>query len=236
MTKIIHDAGHGYNTAGKRVPDGTMREWEFNSAVATLVTEALEGYKNVEQIRVDDPTGRSDVSLRARTDRANAYGGDVYISYHANAFGNGQFNSVGGIETYIHPNASAESKVIANAIHKELLTSTGRNDRRVKTANFFVVRETKMPALLLEMGFMTNREEAELLKSSAYRKTCADAIVKALVAHFKLAEKPKPKTTKKTDTFYRVVTGSFGDKANAEMRAQELQRKGFDSFIDAVKK
>lgn len=238
--KIAHDAGHGYNTAGKRVPDGSMREWEFNSVVASLVETALERFQGVQQIRLDDPTGRTDVGLKDRTDRANSWGANVIVSYHANAFGVSGFNSAHGIETYVHPNASSESKRLADVIQKNLVKETKRANRGVKSANFHMLRESKMTSVLLEMGFMTNREEAGLLKSTAYRILCAKAIVDSLVEVYKLKAKPAPKKTtvsaSSKDTFFRVVVGSFNNRANAEIQQEALKRAGFDSFLDAFKK
>src|SRR5690606_23114971 len=106
-----------------------------------------------------DPSGKVDISLSKRTYHANQCGADVYVSIHANAFGNG-WSSAEGIETYHHPQSSQVSKKLAAAMQKELISCTGLRNRGVKTANFQVLRETKMPAILLELGFMSNKEEA----------------------------------------------------------------------------
>jgi len=186
--KIALDAGHGLSTAGKRTPDG-MREWSFNSVVATHIANELKGYVDVNTIRVDDMSGKTDVPLSTRTARANREKADVYISVHANAFGAGGWNNAQGIETFTYPTASRESFVLAKLVQDELVKVTKRNDRGIKTANFAVLRETSMPAILVECGFMTNKEEATLLKSDSYRKTCASAIVKGLADMYGLKKK-----------------------------------------------
>ena len=186
--KISLDSGHSLKTAGKRTPDG-MHEWSFNSVVASYIANELRGYINVKTIRVDDVTGEIDVPLSTRTAKANKEKADVYISVHANAYGSGGWNNVSGIETFTYPTASKQSFVLAKLVQDELVKATRRNDRGIKTANFAVLRETSMPAILVECGFMTNKEEAALLKSDSYRKTCASAIVKGLVAMYGLKKK-----------------------------------------------
>jgi len=166
-----------------------MREWSFNSVVASRIVNELKGYIGVDTIRVDDMTGAVDVSLQDRTDKANKWGADAYISIHANAYGTGGWNNTSGIETFTYPTASRESFVLAKLVQDELVKATKRNDRGIKTANFAVLRETSMPAILVECGFMTNKEEATLLKSDSYRKTCASAIVKGLADMYGLKKK-----------------------------------------------
>jgi len=198
--KIALDSGHSLNTLGKRTPDG-MREWSFNSVVASHIANELKGYEDVETMRVDDITGAVDVPLSTRTSKANNEKADVYISVHANAFGTGGWNNVSGIETFIHTDASRESAVLAKLVQEELIKSTKRSDRSIKSANFAVLRSTQMPAILVECGFMTNKEEATLLKSDAYRKTCAVAITKGIAAMYGLKKKPAPKNAQ----VYRVL-------------------------------
>jgi N-acetylmuramoyl-L-alanine amidase len=221
--KIVHCAGHGLTTPGKQTPDG-MKEFEFNVAVCNYVIQALKQYEGVENIIVHDPTGKRDVPLKERTDKANKLKADLYISYHANAAGN-SWSSAEGIETYI---ISMKSKALepASIIHNHLLRDTGRKNRGLKTANFHVLRETNMPAILFELGFMTNKEEAVLLKSDSYRQKCAQAIVKGLVEYYKL----KPKKVA-TSQLYTVQIGAFSDKANADKLAAELNKKGYKAIV-----
>ena len=243
--KIVIDAGHGYNTPGKRTPDGSMREWEFNAATAEHVKRLLSKYEGVQVLFTHDPTGKVDVSLKARTDKANRWGADAFVSIHANAHGSGtEWTNAHGIETYIHPNASATSKALAQKIQGAMIRFTGRKDRGVRTANFQVLRETKMPAVLVECGFMTNKEEAKLLKDEGYRARCASAIVEALVAQFKLKPKQAPAATKPTtttkpttptkptgNTLFKVQVGAFANRDNAERLKKELESKGYEVII-----
>lgn len=186
--KIAIDAGHGLHTAGKRTPDGSMREFQFNSAVAKYVRDLLSEYEGVETMFVHDPTGERDVPLAERTKKANDWPADVYVSIHANAYGS-NWNDVNGIETYVYTTKPAEAVRLATYVQSELVTRTLRRSRGVKYENFHVLRETKMTAILVECGFMTNREEAELLKSDEYRRKCAEAIVAGIVRCYSLKKK-----------------------------------------------
>jgi N-acetylmuramoyl-L-alanine amidase len=191
--RIVIDAGHGPETPGKRSPDGSLREYQFNSAVARYVADALlHGYEGVDIMLTHDDS--RDVPLKERTDRANTWKADLFVSIHANAYGDGGWNSAQGIETYVYETRPPAAVALANAVQRQLIRATGRPDRGVKSANFHVLRETKMTAILVECGFMTNREECELLKSDAYRRKCAEAIVAGIVETYGL----KPKQTVQT--------------------------------------
>src|SRR5690606_23064088 len=99
--KIVIDAGHGPDTPGKRSPDGSLREYQFNSAVARYVADKLfGGYEGIEILMTHDDS--RDVPLKERTDRANAWKADLFVSIHANAAGDGtSWNSAQGIETFV---------------------------------------------------------------------------------------------------------------------------------------
>jgi len=193
------DAGHGPNTAGKRCPDDSMREFAFNSVVARYVADELAEYttaagKPVSTRFVHAADGSRDVPLSERVAFANGKPADVYVSIHANAYGTG-WNDANGIETYAATVASATSVKLAQATQRALIAATGRRDRGVKRADFTVIAKTKMPAILVEAGFMSNREEASLLKSDGYRRKIAAAIVAGLVEVYSL----RPKTVTKLE-------------------------------------
>ena len=194
--KIVIDAGHGPETPGKRSPDGSLREYQFNSVVARYVAdELLHGYEGVEIMftHADD----RDVPLKERTDRANAWRADLFVSIHANAAGNGaNWNSAQGIETYVYITRPPAAVKLANAVQRRLVEVTGRPDRGVKAENLHVLRETKMTAILVECGFMTNREECELLKTDSYRRKCAAAIVQGIAETYGLKKKSQHAQTK----------------------------------------
>ncbi|MGH2319282.1 N-acetylmuramoyl-L-alanine amidase family protein [Planococcus sp. SE5232] len=167
--KIMIDAGHGPDTPGKRSPDGRLREFHFNSAVAEEVKKRLmlDGH-NVLFSHQND----LDVPLHERTALANRLKVDLFVSIHANAMGHA-FNSVNGLETFTYSRPQPATKQLAAIVQNALVRVTGRKDRGVKQGDFAVLRDTHMPAILVECGFMTHKQEVELLKSAAYRKRCA---------------------------------------------------------------
>lgn len=213
MVKIAIDAGHSKVTAGKRSPDGKLREWHFNSAVAVLVIQQLNNYQGISTLRLDDPTGNTDVPLSSRTNKSNQWGADTLVSIHANAFGNGGWNTASGIETFVMTPKSRYPKALelAALVQNQLLRATGRTNRGVKDANFHMLRESDATSILVECGFMTNQEEAELLQTASYRKKCADAIVKGLVEFHKLKKKSsgssKPSQTASSSGTHTVRSG-----------------------------
>ncbi|MBS4205082.1 N-acetylmuramoyl-L-alanine amidase [Bacillus sp. FJAT-49754] len=226
--KIMIDAGHGPNTEGKRTPDG-MREFEFNAAVAVFLTEELEKLSGVSVFHVH--SNMSDIPLKQRTDKANELRVDCYLSIHANAYGT-SWNSAEGIETFVHSSKPHEAYQLANIIQASLIKTTGRKNRGVKTADFHVLRETKMTAILIECGFMTNKEEAALLRSMEYRKKCAVSIASSIKDYYKLKSKIQGSSK---NVIYKVQTGAFSHYESAEKLANELRAKGFDTFITKVK-
>lgn len=181
MPKIIAiDDGHGLETAGKRTPafpDGlVMKENEFNRAVAALLDVHLKrcGFRTLLVA-----AGDTDTPLAERTAAANKAKADFYISIHANAAGAGGWSSARGIETY-HYSGSVKGKAAAEILHRHLLSGTSLPNRGVKEADFQVLRETSMPAVLVEAGFMTNKEDAILLLSEAYRAECAEELARGI--------------------------------------------------------
>ncbi|RHW38911.1 N-acetylmuramoyl-L-alanine amidase [Neobacillus notoginsengisoli] len=222
--KIMLDAGHGYSTAGKRSPSG-MREYEFNRAVANFAKKELETYQNVTVYfaHSDD----RDVPLKERTDKANKLGIDVYVAIHANAYQD-TWNSANGIDTFVYVTKPREAVDLAQKVQRHLVAKTGLRDRGVKTANFHVLRETKMTSMLAECGFMTNREEEALLRSDTYRMTCAKAITAGIVEQYGL--KKKPVAPKPVKSLYKVQVGAFRDKSHADELVKKVTAKGYQAF------
>lgn len=168
---IVLDPGHGPFTAGKRSPDGRLREYHVNAAIAKFVQQELEGIVTCHFTT----NGDRDVPLWERSQFANQLKASLFVSIHANAYGS-TWNAVSGIETYIAPRASKKSHLVAKAVQAQLVKKTGRLDRGIKTGNFHVLTRTTMPAILVEVGFMTNRVECELLLSEEYQRKCAKGI------------------------------------------------------------
>jgi N-acetylmuramoyl-L-alanine amidase len=211
MLKISWDAGHaGFGvTPGKRALDNSMYEWDFNDGVVDYAMEALSHYENVEQLRVDDPSGRVDVPLSERANRVNQWGSHLHISVHGNAAA----PSANGIETFIHPTANALNREIALHIHNYLINRTKRRNRGLKVADFQILRATNADSLLIEGGFMTNPEELALMKTNEYRAIVGRAIVDAIVTKFNLKRKNTPVNNLRTNVIRYIYTGGYAGPA-----------------------
>ena len=223
MVKIVLDAGHGINTPGKRTPSGE-REWVFNDKVVLAAINKLSKYETVQILRVDDPTGKTDISLDVRTGKANAFNADVYISCHHNAY-TGTWGPWTGIETYTYdaPQANSNSVEIANVIHPLVVKATGLKDRGLKKQNFHVLRETAMPAILIEGGFMDSYIDINVLRDNAKLKAHGEAIAEGVALYFGLKLKEAEKD-------YLGI----GDKGKAVKQLQEnLIKVGYKLVADS---
>ena len=229
MLKISISAGHGPETAGKRTPDG-YKEFEFNYPTAQLVADSLSKYENVSILKVYE--SNRDVPLKERTTKANNWGAELYLSIHYNAARGSGWSSASGIETLVHQIATEQrSYQIAQKIHEHVIRATGRKNRGVKARpDLWEIRSTNMKGVLIECGFMTNREEALLMKSQEYREKVAHAIVEGIVNYYNLTKKSTPLPPIK-DELYKVQIGAFSSKSNAEAQQQLAITK---SFKDAI--
>jgi len=222
------DAGHGPNTPGKRSPDN-FKEFEFNRRVVDYMKELSKDYKEVTVYFAHSK--QEDVPLKERTDKANKLKVDCYVSIHANAYGT-TWNDANGIESYVYVTKPKEAMELAKKVQKHLIIRTGLHDRGVKTADFHVLRETTMTAILCECGFYTNKKEAQLLQSKTYQKTCAEAIVKGIADQYMLKKKdPEPLNPPTKKKLYRVQLGAFERKENAQALLKELKEKGYHPII-----
>ena len=128
MFKIALGAGHGIGTAGKRcmkaLDPKETREWWLNDRICDLVEGYLKDYEGYSLLRLDDSDdGREDVPLSTRTEKANDWGADFYLSVHHNAGANG--TTAGGIVAYTHPKSSQESVKWRDALYDALIAETG---------------------------------------------------------------------------------------------------------------
>ncbi|MEH7177604.1 N-acetylmuramoyl-L-alanine amidase [Neobacillus vireti] len=227
MLKITHAAGHALVTKGKQSPDG-WKEWQVTNEIVKLVMRELENYEEVTQKRIDDHTGKTDIVLNKRCDLINSWGANVHIDYHLNAYGSG-WNQACGAETYIYTSKPKEALALAEKIQTNLVTQLGFRNRGVKAANFQMIRETKMTAILIEFAFMTNKDEAMKMRTAEYQKKAAIAVVDGLVTQFQL--KRKPGIIVSTDTLYSVQVGAFSDINHAKDLVEELKNKGYPAMI-----
>lgn len=171
---VVVDAGHGGSRDGAKYEG--IKEKDINLAVS-LKLEALllaQGY-NVVMTRTTDVY----MDLYDRADIANDVNADLFVSIHSNAFEN---PDVHGAITYHHP-SSTRGERLAKAIQSPLCTTTGAQNRGISSADFVVLRETDMCAVLVEMGFMTNHDELMNLNDAAYQDKLAQGICEGIVRY-----------------------------------------------------
>lgn len=237
--KLVIEAGHGLYTAGKRIPKALdpneTREWTLNNRIVVKTIKILEEYEGLQILRTDDPTGKIDVPLSERTTLANNFKADLFISVHANAY-LGKPWSGGGTTVYVHPNAPANTKRLQKDLYNELIKQTGLKGNRATgtpTGNFHVVRETKMPSVLSENGFMDSRIDSKIILTEKFADQTARAHANFVINEFKLRKKevitPTPPT--KTDELYRVQVGAYRVKRNADVMEKKLKQDGFATYM-----
>lgn len=183
MTVAI-DAGHGKHTAGKRclksLDPNETREWVLNSRIAAKVCARLEA-AGVHAIRVDDITGETDVALSERTAKANAAGCALYVSIHHDS---GVYDGAGGgVTVFSHPKSSAKAVTLRGAVYEHVIACGGLRGNRANpetTADFYVLRKTSMPAVLIECGFMDSRTDVPVILTDAYAENAARGIAEGV--------------------------------------------------------
>ena len=207
MFKLALGAGHYFNTPGKRclksLDPNETREWLLNDRIADKVEQLLADYDGVTILRLDDSDdGADDIALETRIKRANEWGADFYLSIHHNAGING--GKGGGIVAYCHPKAGGKSIEWRNTLYEALVERTGLRGNRSEpkaTADHYVTRNTNMPAVLLELGFMDSATDVPVILSEDYAVDCAAAIVEVIVARAGLTKKATIPTGNTPDTW-----------------------------------
>ncbi len=189
---IAIDAGHYLGTPGKRclraIDPRETREWVLNGRVADRVEERLTAY-DCQTMRVDDVTGQKEVTLFDRVLAANLTGADVYLSIHHNAGIKG--GSGGGIVVYVCLGVGEDTTSLQRAVYEHTVASTGLRGNRSQplgVANFYVLVNTTMPAVLGEFGFMDSTTDTPIILTEKYADQLADGIVAALVEQYHLKE------------------------------------------------
>ena len=199
LNKVVYlDAGHGGYDPGASYFG--ISEKSLTLAIQSRVKAKLEaeGYQ-VVTTRTSDTY----VDLTDRSHAANASESDIFVSIHINASGS---SAAQGIETYYYqpyaeypsrinatyhanPTRLSMSDTLANAIQSSLINATGAQNQGVKRQTFAVLRETTAPAVLLELGFLSNPQEAARLNTSAYQETLANAIVAGIKSYYEKESK-----------------------------------------------
>jgi N-acetylmuramoyl-L-alanine amidase len=197
------DAGHGGTDSGAVGTTGT-KEKDFALTMSLKIEERLKADKKVTPVltRSNDTF----VELKERVKIAKKQKVDSFISIHANS--TGKVGSATGTETLY---TREESKPLATIIHKHLIAATGLKDRGVKYQNIHVTRETNMPAILLEVGFINHPDDEKKLFDPAFQDRVADAIVAGIYEYFDITiEAPQPVVPIRKEMNVTVHTDPIG--------------------------
>lgn len=182
---ICIDAGHYMGTPGKRclksIDPGETREWALNSRVADKVQALLQNY-DCQTMRVDDVTGQEEVTLYERVKKANAAKADLYLSIHHNAGING--GSGGGIVVYVCQGAGEDTTRVQKAVYDYTVSTTGLRGNRANplgVADYYVLVNTTMPAVLGEFGFMDSTTDTPIILTEDYADKLSAGIAASLI-------------------------------------------------------
>ena len=200
MIKIGLDAGHGLYTSGKQTPDG-IKEWSLNDDVCDLITDMLSGY-DCKIIRTDKNEGKTDEPLGERVRYYLNEGVNALVSIHHNAY-SGKWNNATGVEVYTDRAYTSADEKLAKCIYDRLVKYTGLKGRGIKRANFYIINQNKVPAVLCEGGFMDGSSDYKVITSAEGKRAYAKAVAEGLIEFLKL--KPKTETAEKYEVIYQVT-------------------------------
>jgi N-acetylmuramoyl-L-alanine amidase len=171
---VAIDPGHGGNDPGA-VGIGGIQEADIVLAIGRQVARLLE-QSGVQAVltRSDD----TEIDLQPRVDTAEQVNANLFVSIHANSMGM-ERPDVNGLETYYYSSGAA----LAQTIQNSMVSSLGMEDRGVRQARFHVIKQTTMPSVLVETGFVTGSDDAPRLASAAYQTQIATAIARGLLQY-----------------------------------------------------
>ena len=225
---VVIDAGHGMHTAGKRTVkmskdlyiDGklvrkkglTIRENEWNRSVSEYLSAALKRC-GIDTMFTADMTGKTDIPLSTRAHKANVAKADLLISNHFNAIGScAKWQTrVKGLLVMHTKNSSSNSiklgKLAVEHLEKDIDYEYSYGLMRDVDMSGFtlaILRQTTMPAILIEYGFMDYWNEAKLMLDKKHQEKCAEAVAKAVCEYFGVTyiEKQEETTEEANKTKY----------------------------------
>lgn len=196
--KILIDNGHGENTLGKRSPDGKFREYKYAREIAKeIVKELINLGYDAERIVIED----KDISLSERVRRVNKICDEIgknnviFVSVHCNAASNGEWTKARGWSAFTSK-GNTKSDILAEFLYaeaeKEFIDQKIRTDKQDNDKdweeNFYVLKNTKCPAVLTENFFMDNKEDVAYLMSEEGKKAIINTHVNGIINYIKTLE------------------------------------------------
>lgn len=221
--KIFLDAGHSSKGGDTGAEGFNLKEQDITFGIVMLLAKKLSdaGFDiMVSRVNAGDALGTNvSTSLSKRASLANTWGADVFISIHCNASTN---NTANGTEVYTF-NTSSKALPLAKKIQSKIVENLDTTDRGTKTANFAVLRETAMPAVLVETAFITNKEDSDKLKTR--QADFADAIFMAVCDEYNVSYEVK--SYESAEEILNKLTGliEITDKKTALEQIQDAKDK-----------
>lgn len=225
MFRLALNAGHGYNTPGKRclkaIDPNETREYTLNKRICDYIEKKLSKYEGIEVLRIDDG---SELTIAQRAKKANDFRADLYLAIHHNAGING--GTGGGIEAYVYTSVDDNTIDWQTKFYNALIHYTnlkGNRAQPLKRADFGECRETNMAAVLLECGFMDSTTDTPIILTKTYADKCAEALCATIVKKANLRKKSilstvvsalSPNVQKKTDEKISVTYQTWDDIYN----------------------
>lgn len=173
---VVLDAGHGGSDPGAQSATGRW-EKEFTLSVVKKVRDLLRDDPKISLILTREED--SYPTLDDRVNLANGLSADLFLSVHGNSFK----PDINGTETYYN---RSDSLAFAKLLHRNAVAATGFKDNNVRKANYKVIRDTTMPAVLLEVGYLSNKSEEKQMYSDALQNRVAAAIAASIRQYFHL--------------------------------------------------
>jgi flagellum-specific peptidoglycan hydrolase FlgJ len=207
--KIALDCGHGLKTAGKQTPDG-IKEWTLNDKVRDKVVENLKDY-DVEFVFTDNNEGNTDEGLTARRTMYINADVDVAVSIHHNAY-TGTWNNATGLEVYVDKKATAKDRELAELIYNNMVSYLGMKGRGIKEADWTIIDQNEIPAVLTEGGFMDGIADYKIITSDEGQAKYAKAISDALISFLKLEKKQEVEVGVKRIQYTKYSKEEFIEK------------------------
>jgi len=230
MAKVMIDLGHGgvdsgatYN--GRKESNDVLR-------LGLLVGDEISRHGvDVEFTRTNDRT----LSLSERSALERKSGANCLLSIHRNAY---VPEKAKGVETFHYPSSSNGKRLAASIQSNIVNAGLATENRGVKTANFHMLRETKSPSALVEVGFIDSAQDNTLFDNrlNDYAKVIAKGILEYLGLSYKEPEVPKPTPAPSTGTGWRVCVGYYEDYNNAKNAVEKAKNAGFDAYMVEYKK
>ena len=226
--KIFINAGHGPSSTGGSYDPGAVGATGLQEAGITLKIGQL---LNNKLKTVCTSVLYQDANLTAICNESNVFGADLFVSIHCNA---ATVSTASGLETYCYQ-FGGQGEKLARSVQTQLIKFLGRADRGVKEGNFQVLRNTKAPAILTEIGFISNPQEEALMKGTEWLENAAEALAIGISNYAGLGYKqgaPLGQAPEPAKELFRVQVGAYSSRENAEAMLTRIKEAGFtDAFV-----